>query len=211
MTSEQLNKTNVCIGIDFATSSSVIGYINQYGGEIGTIKDEFGEVQIPTEIAFIDQKNILFGNQINNQDASIKLTKKQIVFDPKRFIGRSYKDIYNICSNYPFQIRQAIDNTVEFEIISDKETFWISPEKCYNLFFGYLEKIIQRCNDIHVQSVIISIPAAFTSRQRSATLKTGIKLFFYLFSRNFLLYYKDDKIIKFFINIFLFSRNFLLL
>lgn len=146
-TPEPHEKENeVCIGIDFGTTNCVCSVV--IDDSLIFIPDEFGNSVIPSIISF-KEKKVKIGNQIFNENG---YNLSELIFSIKRhFVDFPEKETYFPCY--------------------DKK---ISPIALSSLVFKYLKKCAESFLNKKVNKCVITVPAYFDDRSRTAIKKSAI-------------------------------------
>lgn len=148
-------KKNVILGLDFGTCNSSI--IQHDGSKfINLIADNI----IPSLI-YIDNKKILFGNNVINNDCD----PKYICSGIKRLLGRKWSNpnTQNIIKKLTYKVIKE-KNTDYINIVTVKGNY--RPINLIKLYLSYLYRIVQKKYINCTLSVIITIPAYYTDYQR---------------------------------------------
>ena len=187
-TKEIIDKNKLILGIDFGTTYSTASIV--IDNEPIPIPNDFGNLQTPSYISFIDDKKYYAGELA-------KLTPsfdKNTIYGIKRLIGRKYNENY-----YDKTIEEIIkDHNFPFEITKDSQSDKIKivinyekgVEKYKKEFFPeqlcamilkklkndseyYLSKTLGKT--IVINNAVITVPAYFNQRQREA-IKQSAKI-----------------------------------
>ena len=155
------------IGVDFGTTNSVISYI--INSEIKLINDKLGNIIIPTKIQFIENGNILFGNECNQEYDTC------IIENWKILLGKKFSEItegdLNLFRNKNIEIQQSAEND---DIIFKFNNTEYSLYDITNLFINYLYNILKEYfNTIETINLIsvITVPAYFNNNAKELIKK----------------------------------------
>lgn len=160
------NKGEVIIGIDLGTTYSCVAYVRD--GKIEVLPDEFGERTTPSWAAFTS-KGSLIGQAAKNQ---VEDNAKNTVYDSKRLIGRSYKNIKKDLKFYSFDVANNRGKPfIEVDYKSKKQQF--SPEEISAMVLSRMKEIAERNLGQKVTKAVITVPAYFNDGQRAATKAAG--------------------------------------
>ena len=152
------------IGIDLGTTFSCIGVYRNDAVEI--IPNEIGERITPSAVAFINDE-IYVGEQI--QYINLEDPKNK-VYAIKRIIGRNYKDkeVQEDISNFSFKVIND-DGKPKIKINSQR----FSPEEISAKVLAKLKESAEDFLQKPIKKVVITVPAYFTERQKTATKNAG--------------------------------------
>ena len=138
-------KSELCIGIDFGTTNCVSSVV--INDTLVFIPDEFGKIVIPSVISLKNDK-VLIGNQLYNQE---NYELSDFIFSIKRFF--------------------VVDPEKEVFFLSHRKKF--SPIAISSLIFKYLKSCSENFLNQTVSKCVITIPAYFDDRSRSAIKKAA--------------------------------------
>ena len=161
------------LGLDLGTTFSCIGVFRNGGVEI--IPNSNGEKVTPSIVTFLDEKNILKGEEteeylVKNYESSI--------YAIKRFIGRNFKDKkQNLqeeikSQNFPFNIVNQ-NNIPKVEIVKNNKKYYFSLEQISSFV---IKKMVQSAEDYlnkRVKKLVITIPHNFSDDQRKSTIEAA--------------------------------------
>ena len=159
------------LGLDLGTTFSCIGVFRNGGVEI--IPNSNGEKVTPSIVTFLDEKNILKGEEaeeylVKNYESSI--------YAIKRFIGRDIKDKKVLKEikdqNFPFNIVNQ-NNIPKVEIVKNNKKFYFSLEQISSFV---IKKMVQSAEDYlnkRVKKLVITIPHNFSDDQRKSTIEAA--------------------------------------
>ena len=185
------------IGIDLGTTNSVVSILQD--NQIKIFQDEFGNKLIPSFVSLENENKMVVGELAKNRLGG-KLN--DVIFDVKRFIGRTYDDINIIknLKNWPFKIiNDPESNTPKIEIETLKK-FFVKDKNFYNddynplmarkirpptIFREFFPEevssfILKKLKEMaeselkkEVKKAVITVPAYFNNTQRESTKLAG--------------------------------------
>uniref|UniRef100_A0AC34F552 Heat shock protein 70 n=1 Tax=Panagrolaimus sp. ES5 TaxID=591445 RepID=A0AC34F552_9BILA len=154
------------IGIDLGTSRCCAA-VNRKNG-ISTVQlDNTGERLLPSYVAY-DEEIVKCGKVVVNR---LRNYAKSTVFDSKRIIGRSLNDV-EIDSNWPFRISKN-ENKVVMELKKCGIGVQISAEEVAADLLKHIKQKSEDFQGTKMTDVVITIPAAFTEAQKTATIEAA--------------------------------------
>ena len=124
-----MSQEELVIGIDLGTTNSVVSIFQN--NQIKIFEDEFGNKLIPSFVSLESENKMVVGELAKNRLGG-KLN--DVIFDVKRFIGRTYDDINIIknLKNWPFNIKNDPEsNTPKIEIETLKK-FFVKNKNIYD-------------------------------------------------------------------------------
>jgi len=133
------------VGIDLGTTFSVVARINSETGKLVVIKNSFGTAITPSVLCFERNGNVLFGEDAKNMQATGDTNA--IAFF-KRSMG---KDLFSV-------------------------EFWGHSYSATDLSSILLRKLKEDAEQQigeKIESAVITVPAYFTHKERSATIEAG--------------------------------------
>ena len=161
------------LGLDLGTTFSCIGVFRNGGIEI--IPNSVGEKVTPSIVTFLDEKNILKGEEaeeylVKNYESSI--------YAIKRFIGRNFKDkkqnLQNEIKeqNFPFNIVNQ-NNIPKVEIVKNNKKHYFSLEQISSFVIKKMVQSAEEYLNKRVKKLVISIPHNFSEEQRNSTIEAA--------------------------------------
>ena len=161
------------LGLDLGTTFSCIGVFRNGGVEI--IPNSIGEKVTPSIVTFLDEKNILKGEEaeeylVKNYESSIYATK--------RFIGRNFKDKKQNLQkeikeqNFPFSIVNKND-IPKVEIVKNNKKHYFSLEQISSFIIKKMVQSAEEYLNKKVKKLVISIPHNFSEEQRNSTIEAA--------------------------------------
>ena len=154
------------IGIDLGTTNSCASIVEK--GQPKVIPSSQGYLTIPSVVAFTPEDKLLVGYDAVRQ---ILVNPENTIQGSKRLLGRDYKDwvVQKVKQSFYFEIAEG--KFGEVEVIGNKRPFAVSEIAA--LILGYIRKIAEEyLKDPEIKAVI-TVPAHFNDRQRSAVRKAG--------------------------------------
>lgn len=157
----------VIIGIDLGTTYSCVG-VMQKTGNVHIVPNEIGKHTTPSIVA-ISGKEFLIGESGRSH---MRVEPSQTIFDPKRFIGRSWAEVLPNVSKYPFKVLNKNGKPV-FEILYDGKPKMFTPEEISAKILIKMKEIAEAFVGKPVNKAVITVPAYFNDSQRQATKDAG--------------------------------------
>jgi molecular chaperone DnaK (HSP70) len=153
---------SIVVGIDLGTTNSCVSYYSN--GQLTIIKDE-GKSVIPSQVYFY-KKMIYIGNEIPED---IKSNTKNLIYDVKRLIGRSYSDKYVESKKtfFSYDIENINDNIYIKTPLGPK-----TPEDISALILNKIKLLVmEQLGTTKKIKAVVTIPAYFNDKQKQATKK----------------------------------------
>uniref|UniRef100_A0AC34G0K9 Heat shock protein 70 n=1 Tax=Panagrolaimus sp. ES5 TaxID=591445 RepID=A0AC34G0K9_9BILA len=154
-------------GIDLGTSRCCVA-VNRNGVIVTIPLDNSGERLLPSYIAY-NEENIVCGKVVVNR---LRNYSKSTIFDSKRIIGRSFNDIEideYWCFNVNFENEKVLLEVTGFNGKKKK----ITAEEVAADLLKYMKNKAEEFQGEKIAKVVITIPAAFTEFQKSATISAA--------------------------------------
>lgn len=163
-------KKNVAIGIDLATTASVVGVWQN--GRVDIIPNEQGDRTTPSMVAFTDTE-ILVGTAAKNQIVS---NPKNTVYDVKRLIGRRFSDksVQDDMKFFSYDVVDDGNDKPQVQVVYKGETKKYYPEEISAMILSKMKQIAEDYLGHSVTDAVISCPAYFSDNQRSATKDSAV-------------------------------------
>jgi len=152
------------IGIDLGTTNSCFAVIE--GGSPNVITNKEGNRTTPSVVAFTKDKQTLVGQSAKRQGVT---NPKNTIFSAKRFIGRTYKEITNEISNFPFELKEGKNK----EVIIKANGKDYAPAQISAMILQNIKLTAEEYLGSDVTDVVITVPAYFNDSQRQATKDAG--------------------------------------
>ena len=153
------------LGIDFGTTYSCVATWKD--GGIIVIPNSIGERTSPSVVIFESPTKFYVGEETLNHlsnDVSVK------IYEIKRLIGKSYDQIKDIISYFPFKIiKEKNGNNPMIQMtFENNQKLELYPEQIVTLI---LRKLIKNANSFlnrTIREVLITVPADFSELQKKA-------------------------------------------
>ncbi|KAE8737440.1 hypothetical protein FOCC_FOCC017100, partial [Frankliniella occidentalis] len=153
------------IGIDLGTTYSVVAVCKKR--KVDVIANDCGSRTTPSVVGFLDGDSFV-------GEAAKDLPAANRVFDAKRLIGRSWKDldVQADRKHWPFEVLEDRGvPKVRTRVSSRKEMF--APEEISAMVLRSLKESAENFLGAAVSKAVITVPAYFNERQRQATVDAG--------------------------------------
>eukprot|EP00746_Dinoflagellata_sp_MGD_P007647 gnl/MRDRNA2_/MRDRNA2_115173_c0_seq1.p1 gnl/MRDRNA2_/MRDRNA2_115173_c0~~gnl/MRDRNA2_/MRDRNA2_115173_c0_seq1.p1 ORF type:complete len:432 (-),score=107.86 gnl/MRDRNA2_/MRDRNA2_115173_c0_seq1:176-1471(-) len=178
------------VGIDLGTTFSVVAL--RYQGKIKVVPNHVtGKLLVPSVVTYQPDGSALVGQAAVEQRS---LNPLNTIYNSKRFIGRSLKEVTNDTQSASYQIGQNPDpkqvnsSTPEDEILvgfqlpgapNDQERMfymhpdgrWVSPVDVGAEVVKHLKKQVYNFMGYQMHRAVICVPAKFGARETEATRK----------------------------------------
>lgn len=151
------------IGIDLGTTNSCAAYM--INGKSEVIANAEGTRTTPS-VVYIKGDQLLVGNLAKRKAV---LEPKNVIYEVKRFIGRSFSELTAQDKSVPYEIKAGSDGGVLI-VVDGKE---YKPEQISAFI---LQKIKEDCEKFlgeKITQAVITVPAYFNDSQRNATKAAG--------------------------------------
>ena len=157
----------ISVGIDLGTTYSCVGVWQNDRVEV--IANDQGQRTTPSYVAFTDTERLI-GDAAKNQ---VAMNPENTVFDAKRMIGRTYKDIKNELKHWPFKVESGAQDKplIEVKYMNELKTF--SAEEISSMVLVKMKDIAEKYLGQKVENAVITVPAHFNNEQRQATKDAG--------------------------------------
>ncbi len=154
------------IGIDFGTTNSCAAILQ--GDEPAIIVNAEGERVTPSVVAIGRNGDRLIGNAAKRQAI---VNPENTIFSVKRFIGRPFHSgpIQEYVKRFPFKITESPKGDVRFDASGKK----FSPEELSAMILTKIKAEAESFLGEEVKQAVITVPAYYDDRQRSATKDAG--------------------------------------
>ncbi|KAK3910981.1 Heat shock protein 70 B2, partial [Frankliniella fusca] len=153
------------IGIDLGTTYSVVAVCKRR--KVDVIANDCGSRTTPSVVGFLDGESFV-------GEAAKDLPAANRVFDAKRLIGRSWKDldVQADRKHWPFEVVEDRGvPRIRTKVTSRKEMF--APEEISAMVLRSLKESAGSFLGEEVSQAVITVPAYFNERQRQATVDAG--------------------------------------
>ena len=164
LNSGEIDKNPIVLGIDLGTTNSLIAQVNTKTKEAEVVNLSGGST--PSIV------------HIENGQATVGLDAKKYlisqpentVFSIKRLLGRSFKEISNYQSYFPYQI---LDNDEKDLVQVKVDSSYYNPVQLSSFILKDLKRQAESYLNGEVSKVVITVPAYFNDAQRQATRDAG--------------------------------------
>eukprot|EP01117_Protostelium_nocturnum_P004786 TRINITY_DN1736_c0_g1_i15.p2 TRINITY_DN1736_c0_g1~~TRINITY_DN1736_c0_g1_i15.p2 ORF type:complete len:363 (+),score=114.22 TRINITY_DN1736_c0_g1_i15:414-1502(+) len=132
---------------------------------------------MPSLLFFEDSSskvNVVTGNEAKKLEMEGK--EGPIVFDAKRFIGRSMREILSDTnvSLYPFQLESSsLDDEPLISFQLNERTVKYKPEEISSYVLKRLKEVAESQNRIKIDKVVLAVPVEFNDKQKNATRRAA--------------------------------------
>ncbi len=151
------------IGIDLGTTNSAFAYT--IGDKAEIIANAEGDRTTPS-VVYIKGPDLMVGTLAKRKAV---LEPKNVIFEAKRFIGRSWSEVQDEIKHAPFGLKKGPDGGVLI-VIDDKE---YKPEQISAFVLGKIKQDAEKFLGQPVTQAVITVPAYFNDSQRNATKAAG--------------------------------------
>jgi L1 cell adhesion molecule like protein len=156
------------IGIDLGTTYSCVGVFKNNNVEI--ISNSLGNRTTPSWVSFNDNE-ILIGEAAKN--IYTKNTKNTI-YDIKRLMGKKFSEVKDSINNLTYKVVGDSNDRIQVEVEFSNETKKYYPEQISAMILEHIKSYAENYIGKKVKKAIITVPAYFNDKQRSATKDAGI-------------------------------------
>ncbi|CAE7424012.1 hsp-3 [Symbiodinium microadriaticum] len=154
------------IGIDLGTTYSCAAVFKS--GAVEIIPSSEGSRIMPSSVAFTPGKEVpLIGESAKDLALS---SPEQTLSNVKRLIGRDYKDagVQRDSKMMPFKVVAHSDGSAAISVAVDGQAKVLRPEEISALLLKELTDRAQKYLGREVKHAVVSVPAFFNDRQRTA-------------------------------------------
>jgi molecular chaperone DnaK len=151
------------IGIDLGTTNSAVAYL--LGGKSDIISNAEGKRTTPS-IVYIKGDELLVGDLAKRKAI---LEPKNVVYEVKRFIGRTYKEVKDEIKTVPYEVKEGKDGGCL--IVIDGKDY--KPEQISAFILQKIKQDAEKFLGEPVTQAVITVPAYFNDSQRNATKVAG--------------------------------------
>lgn len=152
------------IGIDLGTTNSVVSFVE--GGQAKVIPNKEGANTTPSIVAFTKDDKRLVGVVAKRQAVT---NPENTIFSSKRFIGRTFDEVKNEISHFPYKIVKAPNGGVAFDVNGKEYT----PQEIGAAVLSYLKQCAEDYLGETITEAVITVPAYFNDSERQATKDAG--------------------------------------
>ncbi|AHB40898.1 hypothetical protein P148_SR1C00001G0083 [candidate division SR1 bacterium RAAC1_SR1_1] len=151
------------IGIDLGTTNSCVSYM--MGGKSEVIANAEGNRTTPS-IVYIKGDELLVGDLAKRKAI---LEPKNVIYEVKRFIGRTYAEMKKEIKHIPFDVKEAADGGILI-VVGKKE---YKPEQISAFILQKIKEDAEKFLGEKITQAVITVPAYFNDSQRNATKAAG--------------------------------------
>lgn len=156
------------IGIDLGTTYSCVGVFKNNNVDI--ISNSLGNRTTPSWVSFTDTE-ILIGEAAKNiYTKNIKNT----IYDIKRLMGKNFSDVQNDITELTYKVIGDANDRIQVEVEYQNEVKKYYPEQISAMILEHLKSYAETYLGHPITKAIITVPAYFTDKQRSATKDSGV-------------------------------------
>lgn len=165
-----MSKKDVCIGIDYGTTNSVVGVILPGTTNVEIIAGDSGERTVPSVVSFSAEERLI-GSSAKAQSSS---NPENTIYEAKRFVGLAYDDpsVQEELKKMPYKVVNK-NNTPYFEVMYKGENKQFSAIEIASMVIGEMKRIAETFLGHEVKNAVITCPARFNDAQRSAVKDAG--------------------------------------
>mmetsp|Transcript_25562 Transcript_25562/g.56360 ORF Transcript_25562/g.56360 Transcript_25562/m.56360 type:complete len:414 (-) Transcript_25562:52-1293(-) len=161
------------VGIDLGTTFSVVA-LRSKGAGVTVLPDRLtGRLLLPSVVAYLPNGTIV-------GDRAVALRGEQpsnVVFNTKRFIGRSLEEVQTDADLHPFRVvgRSEADNSSQeagFLMPGAGPSggdLWVSPVEVGSEIVRHLKQSVAHYVGYSISRAVICVPAKFTQKETAAT------------------------------------------
>lgn len=151
------------IGIDLGTTNSCVSYM--MGDKSEVIANAEGNRTTPS-IVYIKGDELLVGDLAKRKAI---LEPKNVIYEVKRFIGRTYAEMKEEIKHIPFDVKEAADGGILI-VVGKKE---YKPEQISAFILQKIKEDAEKFLGEKITQAVITVPAYFNDSQRNATKAAG--------------------------------------
>lgn len=169
-------KMPVAVGIDLGTTNSCVGWWSN--GQVHIIPNEHGNRTTPSFVAFRGNERIVGEDAKNISDNSV------IIYESKRFMGRTFSELNNL-KKLSYELIDMGDDRPCFHIcpmndrpmnngsMNEPKQMFYYPEEIAAMILSKMKNIAEIKINEPVKRTVITVPAYFNDAQRQATRDAG--------------------------------------
>ena len=161
------------VGIDLGTSKCCVAVVRN--GKVEILENERGNKTTPSYVAFTDTERLV-GDEAKDQGA---MNPTNTVYGVKRLMGKTFDDpsikrFSDVTSVHDLKksCTNSYDN-VGLTVRYKQKDLVLAPEQISAMLLKKMKTIAESNLEHVVKGAVISVPVAFTSAQRQATLNAG--------------------------------------
>ena len=151
------------LGIDFGTTFSCVGVWKD--GSVLIIPNGLSERITPSVVIFDSKENIYVGEETINKVWDNNIIK---IYEIKRLIGKTYTEVQDIINYFSYKVIKGDDDQILISMDLKGKKIKKSPEEIAYLIFQKLISNAEKFLGKEIHKIIVTVPADFTDRQRSA-------------------------------------------
>ena len=151
------------LGIDFGTTFSCVGVWKD--GSVLIIPNGLSERITPSVVIFDSKENIYVGEETINKVWDNNIIK---IYEIKRLIGKTYTEVQDIINYFSYKVIKGDDDQILISMDLKGKKLKKSPEEIAYLIFQKLISNAEKFLGKEIHKIIVTVPADFTDRQRSA-------------------------------------------
>ena len=155
------------IGIDLGTTNSLVAFMHPQTNLATTLKDDTGNVLVPSIIHFDVNNNITIGEAAKQ---FLSTEPERTIFSVKRLMGKSYKDVDNSNALIGYKI---IDTENDSLVKVQVGNAFYTPIELSSFILKELKNRAEHFLNTPVHKAVITVPAYFNDTQRQATRDAG--------------------------------------
>jgi len=154
------------IGIDLGTTNSCAAIVRD--GKPYVIPSREGHNTVPSIVALNTRHKLVVGHNAKGQALT---NPRQTVFGAKRLIGRPFDTeiVQDLATRFPYEIVAAEDGLAAVKLSNELLTL----EQVSALILREVKEVAQNHVGEEVNRAVITVPAYYNERQRSAVRKAG--------------------------------------
>jgi molecular chaperone DnaK len=152
------------VGIDLGTTNSLVGVMER--GEPRIVPNERGELITPSVVRLLPDGRAVVGTEAARMQPLFPSTT---VAGIKRFIGLSFHEVIDLAELVPFPVAPGPDN--QAAVLVDGRV-WL-PEEISAEILKALKQAAERYLREPLSEAVVTVPAYFKERQRSATRRAA--------------------------------------
>jgi molecular chaperone DnaK len=155
------------VGIDLGTTNSVVAVCDQ-GGAPRVMSDERGTKIHPSVVAFHPNGSVIVGVEAKQRRV---IDPRNTVYSAKRLIGRQFrsKEIQAAMGRMPYSIKEGANQQ---PVLVTRGGEFAVPE-ISAIVLDHVRNVAKKSLNTEISRAVVTVPAAFTDAQRSATATAG--------------------------------------
>src|SRR5260221_11241363 len=154
------------VGIDLATTNSLVAYVDPQTGEPKCIVGPHGSTLCPSVVSLDPDGSIVVGELARRR---LLTQPERTIYSVKRLMGRGVKDIQDELKLFPFRLDPSSSNVIRVRL--GEKVF--TPPEISAFILRELKKWAEVFFGEHVDRAVITVPAYFNDAQRQATKDAG--------------------------------------